>query len=149
MMKTCKVCKTTKSVFDFVLIDKGLSNACRKCEPPMVKTDEELEQEIIKSMKKQERVLWVQENKESVRKAALKRYRAYKQQTPKWLTDEDKLMIQSFYATALFCSKSLGVNYHVDHIVPIQGKDVCGLHVPWNLQVITQAENSRKKNHHG
>ena len=67
------------------------------------------------------------------------------QRTPSWMNDGHKLEIESIYR---YCSalRSIGLKYEVDHIVPLQGKNVSGLHFPWNLQVITQQENRAKKN---
>ena len=65
---------------------------------------------------------------------------------PKWLTDEQLEAIRVEYMLAAWCSKVQGQKYHVDHIVPLQGKNVCGLHVPWNLQVIPATDNIKKGN---
>lgn len=68
------------------------------------------------------------------------------QATPKWLTKEDYKAIECKYSVADMLSKYGNEKHAVDHIVPLQGKTVCGLHVPWNLQVITVEDNLKKGN---
>lgn len=63
--------------------------------------------------------------------------------TPVWV---DHSRINEMYEAAVFLSKKTGKIYHVDHIVPLQSKIVCGLHVPWNLKLLTAEENQRKGN---
>jgi hypothetical protein len=74
------------------------------------------------------------------------RRRRFRQATPKWLTPEQKLEMRLKYRLAIELSRRLGVPYAVDHIIPLQGEEVCGLHVPWNIEVITQEENLKKSN---
>jgi len=47
---------------------------------------------------------------------------------------------------AKWCSKVTGIQYEVDHIIPLQGKKVCGLHTANNLQVIPMSDNRKKNN---
>ena len=62
------------------------------------------------------------------------------------LSDDELFMIHEIYSLARLRSEVTGVPHEVDHIVPLLGADVCGLHVPHNLQVLTQAENRSKGN---
>ena len=66
--------------------------------------------------------------------------------TPNWLTKDQKRQIEIEHQLAAWCTKVTGIKYHVDHIVPLQGKTVSGLHVPWNLQVIPASDKHKKSN---
>lgn len=74
------------------------------------------------------------------------RQAAARQAVPRWLSVADRRSIEAKYALSARLTLTTGVRHHVDHIVPLKGKTVCGLHVPWNLQVLTASENVRKSN---
>jgi len=74
------------------------------------------------------------------------RKRRHREATPPWVTPEQKLAMRKLYLIAMQLTKSTGERYVVDHIIPLLSEEVCGLHVPWNLRVITQAENLQKSN---
>lgn len=63
--------------------------------------------------------------------------------TPKWA---DRSEIVRIYDECLAKTKQTGIAHEVDHIIPLRGEFVSGLHVHWNLRVITRAENSTKSN---
>lgn len=89
---------------------------------------------------------WAKNNKGKVN-ATTKRYKlAKKKRTPSWLTKEHLRYIEEYYVLAQDLSWLSESPLEVDHIVPLSGAEVCGLHVPWNLQILTKEENSRKRN---
>jgi hypothetical protein len=71
---------------------------------------------------------------------------AYVLALPKWLTPIQQAQIDEFYEIARAKTMQTGELYHVDHIIPLRGKTACGLHVPWNMQVLEGRENNRKFN---
>lgn len=67
-----------------------------------------------------------------------------KKAMPKWA---NTFFIQEIYALARLRTKLFDLIFHVDHIIPLRGKLVCGLHVENNLQILPEKENLRKSNH--
>lgn len=166
-MKHCTKCKSIKPLFDFTK-DKtkadGLSSNCKICKKMWKEQNKQwiaqyhenwiasnFERKSLlnkqwndsnKQKKKQLKSSWDAKNHCLVVKNSAKRRAAEFQRTPTWANDKD---IAMFYEVADVLSRS-GVKFHVDHIVPLRGKSVSGLHVETNLQVMPWHLNLSKGN---
>jgi hypothetical protein len=101
--------------------------------------------EAVRAANKEQAAKKRAKNPEDVINAAVARRKAAKlKRTPKWITKFDKLKIQCVYSIAAMLTRVNKEPWHVDHIIPLQGDLVSGLHVPSNLQVMRGVENVRK-----
>ena len=141
-MKNCSKCDKLKPIKEFNTRKRKLSSGEHRV---YHKSECKLCQAIVKKA-------WADNNPEKVRihntgpkKNALtaKRRSQLKKAFPEWASKE---AIEFFYILAKELESHTGVPHEVDHIVPLQGREVCGLHVEDNLQVITAEANRRKSN---
>ncbi len=95
---------------------------------------------------KEAKKTWATNNKPAVRAKDAKRRASTIQRTPKWLGHDELWLIKEAYHLAEIRTHMTGFVWHVDHIIPLQGKIVSGLHVIENLQVIPGMVNVRKTN---
>lgn len=93
--------------------------------------------------RKKARAAWEKRNTDYMNAKTARRYARKGKATLKTVTIKD---IVPIYKQARLLTEKTGVQYHVDHVVPLFGKTICGLHVPWNLRVITAKENQAKSN---
>ena len=89
---------------------------------------------------------WAKNNPGKKNAANAKRKARLLQQSPKWLTGFQLKEIESWYQAAADCQWLSEEPLEVDHIVPLKGENVSGLHVPWNLQILTASKNASKGN---
>ena len=161
MQKTCKTCTIQKPVTDFykqsIRGAHGVRGTCKACDNfkkveyrnqlggtllERKRQDYAKHRDSILPKKKEYR----QNNKGKINALVAARKKIIKQRTPAWLTIDDKWLIKEIYEFAALRTKLFGFSWHVDHIIPLQGKTVSGLHVPNNLRVIPAVENIKKKN---
>lgn len=141
--KKCTCCLQELSLSSFgknKRIKDGLQSMCKQCTNTFVKTwrDNNLDRARAACKK------WRSRHKEYDVAKTAKRKALKLSATPAW-ADKDK--IKTEYALAKWCTNVMGMSYHVDHIVPLKGKTVCGLHVEANLRVIPAVDNINKSNH--
>lgn len=92
--------------------------------------------------------LWQDCGDSAVAQASERRRNALRIATPPWLTSSDRAAIAAIYRAARRLSYETGVPHDVDHIVPLQGRNVCGLHVPANLRPLPARDNRIKGARH-
>ena len=100
--------------------------------------------EVNKEKMAEARRAWREANNHKERAYVRKRQAAKLQRTPSWLSPDDYWLMEEAYELAVKRTKLFGFQWDVDHIYPLQGKTVSGLHVPLNLQVIPGVLNSSK-----
>lgn len=146
-IKECKKCSKSKALTDFYrhanTVDRR-QNKCKQC----VKEDTANRLANWHLKNKTRRNLAAKARYHKNPAAALARWhkrRAIKiKATPKWLTESHWEQIRDKFKDRQRLSAASGETYHVDHVIPLNSPIVCGLHVPWNLRVLSEAENLRK-----
>lgn len=86
---------------------------------------------------------YLRDNREKLYAYVNARRTRLQQATPPWVSMKE---IRKIYRLCAKVTVETGVEHHVDHVVPIKGRGVCGLHVPWNLQLLPGADNRKKSN---
>jgi hypothetical protein len=141
-MKACSKCKVEKEVTAFSK-DKqkkdGLSYKCKPC-------DQAANAEWVANNKERMAVntaKWRANNRGTVNATKARRRAENLQRTPLWA---NPAAIRKVYLDCKELEELAGEPLHVDHIYPLQGKLVSGLHVEGNLQILRASENRSKSN---
>lgn len=155
-MKVCSGCKTNKLEIEFYkrsISKDGLFHWCKNCarkysleHNEQVKLNKRNYYKRNKMRLSIDRSIYKKANKGITNASTAKRRTQKLQATPKWLTKEQYTEIKAWYILAEELQWLSNEPLQVDHIIPLQGENVSGLHVPWNLQILPQSLNASKGN---
>jgi len=158
--KVCSQCKEVKTLNGFSknkTTKNGCQSECKVCVKERNAKYYEANPEKFRAWSSKRRAAnpekeqlryakWCAANPHKVRAYSSKRRTAKLKAIPKWLTEEDWQSMEDIGKEADRLTQETGVKYEVDHIHPLQGKLICGLQCPSNLQILTKSENCSKGN---
>ena len=159
-MNKCHKCKQEKPPEMFGKdrsTKSGLARQCRVCKSLTNRTSYEAnpEKATARTLQyyyenheavREQQADWRKSNRGYINAYEAKRAAQKSQRTPAWLTDADRQWMEDIYTVSKEVSEVTEEPHHVDHIMPLRGKLVSGLHVPWNLQILPAQENMSKGN---
>lgn len=159
-MKICRKCQKIKPIKDFHQ-DKtkkdGVASYCRECNKRNAsswyalnidRAKQNMQKNYVDNRRQriEKACKYAKDNPEKTLARNMRRVARQLQRTPKWLTNDDFKLIEMQYTLAVYMTECTGISWEVDHIIPLQGKTISGLHVPYNLRVIPSSENRSKRN---
>jgi len=169
MTKKCTKCKLDKDPAEFVVLSShssGRGYRCKECHRAVCREYAARNKDKAylnasrwskanKERKNEQSLAWKRRNPEKMKEYTqrnagkrnsytAKRWAAKLQATPPWLNKEQLQEIASYYELAKELQWLSEEPLEVDHMTPLQGKNISGLHVPWNLQILPRPLNRRK-----
>ena len=144
-LQTCTTCDQTLPISDYhkaKWAHLGINTVCKACSNQKTKVWRSENKEKNAELQKRYRLANPDKGRERVRR----RQAAKLQATPSWLSETHISEMVLFYTEARQKTVETGVKHEVDHIIPLISDVVSGLHVPWNLQILTTFENRSKSN---
>ena len=141
-------CKRCKKEYNTLNKDKlNLANKKYKSNNPGVgkeTTAEWRKNNSTKLVEYSER--WRKKNRIRSNVISASRKRRLREATPKWVGKQELDRIHMLYTISSWITNNIGIEMHVDHKIPLQGKNVSGFHCLSNLQIITAKDNLKKSN---
>ncbi len=153
----CIKCGELKDVSDFYKRKNitGRRRDCKVCFNLLTQNGRDIEKRKTYDkeyhLKNKEKILgqkkeWAKNNRDKVSMKNLKSRTKRGLRIPPWLDKYDMIVIKNMYDTSADLTKINDIDFEVDHIVPLNGKMVSGLHVPSNLQILPASVNRSKSN---